>query len=795
MNRSRRLQDSELPVRKARFPGKIAWKCLAFSAVCFVSAVILAFFYACLFLPDYGCVIDQQSSESGAIISDRNGRTLRLFPDALGRFSMWTSFDQFPESLIDAVLAAEDRRFFSHFGIDPLAVTRSIIINVKSFRIVSGASTITQQVVRLIHPKPRTWAVKFREMIESMKLERQLSKEQILELYLNLAPMGGNIRGFALASNLYFGKDISMLTPAQGATLAALPRSPSTLDPGKLSDTSRLMEARNNILQRMSCMGSLTQPELVFWEATPLLVGKKPLPSVAPHFTAHLMKKSATLKGHLKTTLDVQLQRRLESILSSHRKRLAGFGVRQAAAVVVSAKECELLAMVGSFSYAHPDLGYNNGATSLRSAGSTLKPFLYALALDEGYLTNAEIPDTKRNYRTEKGDYLPVNADRISYGPVNIRLALGGSLNIPAVRVLNKVGTNQFFSFLGELGLTRTARQEAGYYGLGLAIGNLEVSLLQLVEAYSCLARMGEFRPITFVSGVYETSKKVISPGTAYVISHILADHSAKLLTFGNPYQFDFGFPVSLKTGTSTNFRDGWLVAYTSEHIIGMWVGNFNGSGVSGTSGATSCGPILHDIIQALYGDRHPKPFDKPDSVQQVPVCSLSGLIASRRCPYASLELLPKDHGLPECNEEHYNHYRFLGGNYAQWIHRREMEQGLSRYRLKSPTDLDYPNSAFPVSSHAESTVSSRLERPRIHIVSPHDRDRYVMGSGIRTKIMMRAVPEPVAEYVTWLVDGKEIEKTPPPYEFSWEPERGEHVVVAVTPNWDADKITIRIED
>ncbi len=649
--------------------------------------------------------------------------------------------EQFPQSVIDAVLAAEDRRFFSHFGIDPLAIARSTILNVTSFRIVSGASTITQQVVRLIHPKPKTWTVKLREMIESMKLEQQLSKEQILELYLNLAPMGGNIRGFALASNLYFGKDISMLNPAEGAALAALPKSPSTLDPGKLSDKSRLAAARNNILKRMSLTGSLPREELGSWEATPLLVGKKPLPSVAPHFVAHLRKKSATLTGHVRTTLDVRLQRSVESTLLSHRKRLAGFGVRQAAAVVVSAKECELLAMAGSFSYADSDLGYNNGTTSSRSAGSTLKPFLYALALEGGYRTNSEIPDTKRSYRTEKGDYLPVNADRVSYGPVNIRLALGGSLNIPAVRILNRLGIGKFFSFLGELGLTKSSSREVGYYGLGLAIGNLEVSLLQLVEAYSCLARNGEFRPISFVSGVSQTPKKVLLPGTAYIISHILADHSAKLLTFGNPYQFDFGFPVSLKTGTSANFRDGWLVAYTSEHIIGIWVGNFNGSGVSGTSGATSCGPILHDIIRTLYADKRPKPFDQPDNVQKVQVCSLSGLMASRNCPYASFELLPKDHGLPECKERHDNLYRFLGGNYAQWIHRREMEQGLSRFRLKSPSDFDYLNSAFPVSIPAETTVNNHPERPSIQIVSPHDRDRYVLGPGCGPKIIMRAVP------------------------------------------------------
>ncbi len=764
-------------------------KVLALSAC--VAIVTVAVYHR---LPDYESAIELQRSRSGTVVTDRHDRILRIFPDSKDRFTLWCSINEFPECLKLAVIAAEDKRFYHHPGFDPIAIVRAFYTNIKHRRTVSGASTITQQVVRLIRPRSRTYRAKFIELLESIKMEWQLSKNQILELYLNLSPMGGNIRGAGLAARIYFGKNIDQINIGEASVLAALPRSPSRYDPRNKNGRKLLLKQRDRILTEMAEQGWLSDDTLKSALSWSIYFHISGLPAEAPHFVDFVVPKAPDKKQPIRTTLDLSLQKSVEQVFASHKDRLRRMGIRQSGGLIASTRG-EVLAMLGSLRYGQTDQGFNNAVLSLRSAGSTLKPFLYGMILEKGGNAATEIADTFRSYRTPQGDYLPLNADRRFYGPVSVRSALGNSLNISAVKMAGRIGTENFYQLLESLDLADPGFRPAGYYGLGLAVGNLEVSLYRLVQAYSALAKEGEYQPLTaFADGRPPAARRVFSTETAYMVSNILADPSARLLTFGNPAYFDFGFRVAVKTGTSSGFRDCWAIAYTPKHIIGIWAGNFNGSPSNGASGAAACGPILRDLIHRLYHDQSPGEFIKPGTVKERYICSMSGKLATPKCPYKTKELFV-DNGEPlaECDLPHDDQgHHLLGGPYAQWIYRREKEQGRGRFRLIQPRPLILGKNVGMKPSRTG--LSSLLGKSHIEIVSPQDADRFVISSRSANRVLFRAVPEPVVEYVVWLIDGFEIARVPPPYEFLWESTRGKHTVHAVTPSNAAAKITIQVE-
>jgi penicillin-binding protein 1C len=742
----------------------------------------LSLVYYSFCLPDFREALAQQRIGSGAVVVDRKGNILRIFPDKQDRFGLWVSNDAVPHTLISAVIAAEDKRFFHHPGFDPLAMARALYGNLNRKEKRSGASTITQQAVRLLTPRPRNYRTKCIELAESIAMEMQLSKREILELYVNLAPMGGNIRGAALASRIYFGKNLDLISVPEAATLAALPRSPSRFNPINADGIQRLMAEKDKILGRMAKEGLVSEDQYQSSLGHTVSPAKRQLPMEAPHFVDVVAAMGQAWGGCVETSLDLSIQHGVERILRSHANRLADHGIRQISAIVGSTRECAILAMVGSLQYSGVDLGFNNGAMAFRSAGSTLKPFLYATALEHGYEAITEIPDTFRSYTTPRGDYLPLNADRRLYGPVVIRSALGNSLNISAVKMLRDVGLEPFCAVLADLSLVSDSDKAADLYGLGLAVGNLEVSLYRLVQAYGALANQGSFRPFTLMKGPRPHSvKKIFSEETAYVITHILADPTARMLTFGNPSYFDFGFPVALKTGTSSNFRDSWIVAYTSDHVVGIWAGNFDGRSAGFSTGAGACGPLLKDIVRLLYGNEPPRAFQRPQRVKGVQVCSMSGKLASAACPYPTEEpaIIGKEPGA--CEMIHRREYHELTANYAGWLARREARQGRGRFHL----------AAESVHSN-EGRVDSQFVP--IEIIYPHDEDHFVLSPHRNNIIRFQAQTRSLVDHVAWFVDGMEMTRTAPPYEFFWSPVRGKHVVLAVSPTNEAARIEITVE-
>lgn len=763
-------------------------------AVC-ASAVIVSALVVYLWLPDYRNAIQEQQKRVGTAVLDRNGNILRLFPDGKGRVGLWVDGRMFPGNLKAAVIAAEDQRFYYHPGFDPIAIARAMYTNIRQQKTISGASTITQQVVRLIRPRPRTYRAKVVELLAGVKMEFQLSKEQILELHLNLSPMGGNIRGVGLAARTYFDKDVEKITMAEAAVLAALPRSPSRLDPRRPAGCKLVLTAKDSILKRMAALALISHDQLKVSLGSSVAFKNRPIQLHAPHFVDLVLATGEETAPTLNTTLDLNLQQGLEQILRSHRDRLRRIGITQAAAVIASCRSSDVLALVGSLTYGERDQGFNNGALAQRSAGSTLKPFLYALALEKGYGSTSEISDTDRVYQTPHGDYMPMNADRREYGPVNVRSALGNSLNVSAVKVARWVGLEDFYKLLDRVEVITTNSPPPEHYGLGLAVGNVELSLYRLVQAYLPLANGGEYRPLRIVAGPADSASRVFSPEVAYVITHILADPSARLLSFGNPGYFDFGLPVAVKTGTSSNYRDSWIIGYTSRHVIGIWAGNFDSRPSPGGMGAGVCGPMLSEVIRLLYATGPPEGFTRPANVREETVCSMSGRQATPRCPYPISELVAGKHALAECDLPHEGEHHYLGAGYARWLHRRETRHGVSRFRLMkadSATGRTGGGGIGGNGSNGPGPASSRTSR--IEIISPHNRDRFILSLHRPNRIVFRALPERVVEHVVWFLNGTELGKSGPPYELIWEPTRGSHELLAVTPDRAAAKATFFVE-
>jgi penicillin-binding protein 1C len=625
-------------------------------------------------------------------------------------------------------------------------------------------------------------------------MEWQLSKEQILELHMNLSPMGGNIRGAGLAARIHFGKDVEHITLAEAAVLAALPRSPSRLDPRRPAGRKLVLAEKDRILKRMAARGWITDDQLKLSLGPVVVFRNRSIPFHAPHLVDLALSCGGVTAVTVRTTLDLTLQQGLERTLKSHHDRLRRMGIRQAAAIIASCNTAEVLALVGSFSYSEQDLGFNNGVLAQRSAGSTLKPFLYALALERGYGSISEISDTDRAYRTPHGDYLPMNADRREYGPVNVRSALGNSLNVSTAKVAQWVGQEDFYRLLGRVQVITPNSPTSDHYGLGLAVGNVEVSLYRLVQAYLTLAGGGDFRPLRVAAAAKDPGTRVFSPDVAYVITHILADPSARLLTFGNPGYFDFGFPVSVKTGTSSNYRDAWIIGYTSRHVIGIWAGNFDSRPSPGTMGAGVCGPMLFDVVRLLYGTTPPEDFSRPAAVWEETVCSMSGRRASPQCPYTSSELVAGKHTLQMCDLPHEGEHHHLGAGYAKWLQRRETLHGSSRFRLMKPESTTQRAHAGIIAGQGADGLGRTSRSSGIEIISPHNRDRFVLARHRPNKIVFRALPQRVVEHVTWYLNGIELGQTGPPYEFFWEPTRGSHELLAVTPENAAAKASFSVE-
>lgn len=715
------------------------------------------------------------SLEPSPIVRDRHGEPLRRL---LGASQVWripVRLSEMSPALVEATIAAEDRRFREHCGVDSIALLRAIYLNLRHARVISGASTLTMQLAKLIEPRPRTFWGKTVEAFRALQLERLLTKDQILEQYLNRAPYGGNLSGVEAAARAYFGRHAGELDLAQATLLAGLPQAPSRLRPDRNPERARVR--RDYVLDRMGDLELLSAAEIAGARAAPVEVRRRPFEWVARHFT--LRFEDVALAGDdVRTTLDLNLQQLAEDRLAAHVQRLAAGGVGNGAVVVIEHATGAVRALVGSVRWTEPamdlgdpDDGQVDGTRARRSPGSTLKPFLYALALDRGILGPSEIVfDVPVAYR----DYEPENMDGTCQGPIPLRDALVASLNLPAVRTLQQVGLPSFVSTLRGLGLnTLTAPPER--YGLGLALGGCEVTLLALTHAYTVLARGGTFAPLRWIedgapAGIPALGARpmpVFSEEACAVITRFLQDRGRLGLTAPGTGGAA-GSRIAWKTGTSHGHHDAWCVGYDPQYTIGVWLGNPSGRPSAALVAVESAAPLVQDLFAAIGARTDDAWPPTPAGLYERPICAVSGQALGPHCTEratgTALRIRTSD---APCVVHRAPGQTTWPDDVYEWL----KERGLGG----TPTAPAHPARGGP------------------RIVSPQDGEKFVLlGDGIEaSRVTLRATAR--SGPLHWFVDAQRIAEAGPDEAVVWTLTEGEHRIVCVSADGESSVVRIRV--
>jgi len=719
------------------------------------------------------------------IVVDRHGDVLYEALSAEGARLERIDPARLPPALVAATLAAEDRRFYAHIGVDPIALARAARRDLAERRIVEGGSTISQQVAKLLIQRregirSRGVGAKLREMVLALRLERRFTKQEILARYLTLASYGNQTSGAARASRLYFGMSPAMLTPAQAAFLAGLPQRPARFNPWRSAAAARARQ--HTILHRMAAAGSITPDQLREALSERLALDQRHAPFLAPHFVEMALAASDGRRpSRLETTLDLPLQCEVEGIIDSNRESLRTHGAANVAVVVLDNARGEWIAWEGSGSYFDADRGGAiNGPLVPRQPGSALKPFTYALAFEEGRGPSTVLPDVPSHFPTAEPGvlYSPRNYDGRYRGPLLARLALAGSENVPAVALASDLGVSSLMRFLSRAGLD-TFDRNASYYGLGLTLGNAEVRLDQLAAAYAAFARGGAWRQPVFIRGARAAERALVSPRTAFWITDILSDPEARSFIFGRGGNLEFPFPAAVKTGTSQAYHDNWTVGYTREVTVGVWVGNFDRTPLRDSSGVTGAGPIFHAVMLAaqrrVAGSIDPSLsaiVTRPDSIAEVTICALSGMRANAWCPSRAKEWVRTDDEALPCS----------------WHH--QSDEGLltiypPEYRAWAASDGSRAASRESSAPSPESRVASPQSRvassQSLRIVNPPAGAIYSIDPTLRREFQslpLRAVTAHPTS-VTWKVDGERIGTMSSEKSLDWPLAVGRHEIEA----------------
>jgi penicillin-binding protein 1C len=533
----------------------------------------------------------------------------------------WVPLAEVPRDTLHALIASEDHRLYEHGGVDPLGVVRALYLDLRALRTVSGGSTLAMQLARMSYGLKRNAWGKLEQSARAWVLQAKLGPEGVLEAWLNLAPYGRDVRGVGEASWAYFGRPLRDLTRGEAIALACLPRGPSVYDLHR--HRSRLIARRAHVLALMEQRGYLRAGELSPDEALALVPFVRSFR--APH-ASELARAEAKRRGvhasELTTTIEPSLQKAAQAACARAVDQLGDRAATSCAAVVQRVSTGEVLALVGSPDFHSALAGQVNGALARRQPGSALKPFVYALAFEQGKTPGDTIVDEPLSFPAQFGRWLPENYDRKFHGEVTLREALANSYNVPAAKLTAELGAGRVLARLRSLGLS-TLEEQAEHYGIGLALGVGEVTLYELVSAYATLARGGEYLEPTLLRSAKHAGhvlalrararRRVFSPEVAYQVSHVLADDRARRPAFGSNNVLELPFPTSVKTGTSSNYRDNWTVGYAGDTAIGVWVGRHDGAPLHGVSGVSGAGPAFRQLMLAAEGKRMPRSPSAPD--------------------------------------------------------------------------------------------------------------------------------------------------------------------------------------
>lgn len=739
------------------------------------------------------------------MLQDRHGNYLAdLGEQEVGFWPLPT----LPRRAAAATLSLEDRRFYQHPGVDPVAVARAAWDNLRTLKRVSGASTLAMQVVRLQNPGPRALWRKGLEAISALLMTARYGRDAILEQYLRLVPYGNRAHGIAYAARRYLDKPVEDLSWAETAFLTAIPQAPAHTNPYTVSGRRRAVARASRIIQALYAEGRMRESErdLALKELNALNIPPRTERSLAAMHTVvgfpMRLESTPSSQPLIRTTLDLALQERVALLTAQLAKTLAPQGVRNAACLLIDLKSFEVLAHVGSTAYFDATgKGSIDYSRVQRLPGSTLKPFLYGHALEQQLLQpNSIVEDL------ERGPDGVGNMDERFLGPMLVREALANSRNVPAISLLRTMGLENGYSLLRRLGLI-DARLPVQHFGIGMAVGGVPVTLEQLVTAYTVLAGEGRLEPLRWIRepGQVETpGPRIFQPTTARLLTLMLSDPMARLPSFPRMGYTEYPFPVAIKTGTSSNYRDAWAVAWSSRYMVGVWMGDPDYQPMHTLTGYSGAARLIHQILMSLHQEErqglNDLSFPPPTGYLPTRLCSLSGKKPGDACERVVQEWLPpavaeklgscdwhvriafdKRSNLPAHADTPRSRIELRAGlklppRYALWGQK-------SGHRLQTggpPGAPDLlPNSRQNVSSH-------RLDRGiALTITSPSDSNRILMDPdrpAEASSLALRVTVNPPIPRVLWYVDGLPYRLVEYPYEVRWPLQAGRHTFQVEVP-------------
>ncbi len=734
-------------------------------------------------------------------VLDRDGQVIREVRSKDGKLSSHVALSELSPSVVPALLAAEDARFYRHPGVDALAVLRAAGQALRQRKLVSGASTLTQQLARTVVPRPRTFLGKWRELAIALRIEASLSKSQILEEYLNRVEFGPNLRGIDAASRYYLDKPARDLDLAEAAALVSIPRGPTLYDPAR--GTRAVLRRRDRVLERMLAQGLTSADAARTAQLEPLRLTRGLVQGGTEHLVQGLVSGALApeLRGErvqrLSTTIDSGLQREVSELARRAARYVADYGASSVSVVVVDNESGEVLAYVGSPDYfSAKALGQNDGARALRQPGSALKPFVYAAAMARLGMTAAtRLPDLELGLPTSEGLYSPKNYDGRFHGPVLLRDALANSLNVPAVYTASRVGPEQVLALLHRAGFS-SLQDSAEHYGAALALGDGEVKLSELAQAYAMLARGGAFLPLRFyreatlasgarLSRAIPSATPVIEPRIAAVLTDILSDDLARSAEFGLGGPLAFPFPVAAKTGTSKGFRDNWTVGFTHEVTVAVWAGNFDGTPMIGSTGVTGAGPLFHEVMLAAMRGRTPATLVEHTGLLSADVCVLSGELASDSCPHHRREWFVPGHephsacdmhelvaldplnalrAGPACAHPELHVFERYPREYQNFARQALRPLAPEAFSPRCPGQLSAPESGAP------------------ELVFPSAQARFVIDPGARDEQEIVLEARTSSAQLSFFVDERRVATLSAPFRVPWRLQPGAHRVRVATP-------------
>lgn len=766
-----------------RLPRLLAWSALAL-VLAGVALIILAYH---LPLPERLAVADSQ------VVRYRDGTPAHVFLSPDDKWRVRVRLAEVDPAYVEALVRLEDKRFHGHVGVDPVAIARSAVLNLRRGEVVSGASTITMQLVRLLEPRPRTLRSKVIEAFRAVQLELRMSKEDILESYLRFVPYGRNIEGIEAAALSYFGHQADALSPAEIATLLAVPQGPRSRAPSP-AHVEVLRRARDDIARRLLDDGALplgpagapATPEQVLAQVKAARVpdGYLPFPRQAPH-VAWWLRGRFPYQERIDTTLDRGLQQLAERVMARAGGELATRGVHNGAAVLVDHHSGEVRGLVGNFTFDDGPGSQIAGFDVARSPGSALKPFIYALAIDGGHaLPGYLVPDTPVRY----ADYAPSNYDGTFSGLVRLDEALSRSLNIPFVRLLGTIGMERFLGALRTMGVEQLAA-DPGHYGLSAAVGGIEVTPLELAALYATLAQDGRAVSLRVLADEpVENAVQVLSPGAAWLTRKSLKlrdrpDFPARRALSATPPA------IHWKTGTSFGNRDAWAAGSGPTYTAVVWTGNLDRTPSAALVGAEAAAPILFDLLEgvATKQDALNRDDPRPPDLVSIDVCTWSGYPAGEACPktvkaWAPARNVPTHQdpyhvkldvdlatGLavtPECRGDRKTEAR----TFVVWP--TSVRRYLSERHRNLPPPPDYAPGCTPAGHEAPPTI-----------VSPPPRQTLLLIPGMpveRQEVPLAAESQVPGDKLSWFVNGAFIGTAAPDEQLWWTPAPGEHEIVVM---------------